>query len=166
MNRELIGSLTAIYTAAQLLANECPSLGMRYRDANGDKEYIFLQNSGASAITAQLFANALGADKTNHKCALAAATDALMGFAGVRAVAADSMAQNECGWFQYKGYATLIAGATGVTIDDQVVSSADAAGKVETMAATVASLKASIGEAIATASSADCLVFLSRSVWG
>lgn len=162
----LIGLFTDTYTAAQLAAGSCPALGTEYTDPANGKKYKFLQNSGATAITASLACVALGTDKSAYKCALAAATDAVMGFAGVRVVGASSMAQNECGWFQIGGPATFTAGATGTTVDDRVITSADAAGKVEVMAATVASHKASFGEAVTSTTADVVVVNIDRSVWG
>lgn len=119
----MIGSLTAAYTATQLAAGDVPQLGQRYYDPATNKEYVFLQNAGATAIGASQCA------KVNDSSAFKVEiSDTLSGydFAGVRPVGATDLDQNECGWFQVKGNATFIHGssaaaivaATGIVLDD------------------------------------------------
>ena len=75
---------------------------------------------------------ALTTDKAAFFCSLAAATDALRPFAGVRPVGATSMAQNEYGYFQVAGSATFThSGGQATAAEEGVVSSATTAGRVE-----------------------------------
>jgi hypothetical protein len=168
-NRFLSGSLTAVYSSTQLTNGLSPKLGDRYEDEAGAKKYIFLQNSGSSAITASLVCMALTTDKTNFKCTLAAATDALIPFAGVRVVGATSMAQNECGWFQVSGPASFLHSGGAATVAEQgIVSSATVAGKVEGAADTAAGVTAAFAIAVAAKTTLDEVQLgnIITNVWG
>lgn len=164
----LPGSLTAVYTATQYTNGVTPRVGDTYFNQASGKGYIFLKNSGASAITASLVATALTTDKTNFFCSLPAATNDLP-FAGVRAVGATSMAQNEYGWFQIKGSATVTADAAGTTAEKHCVTSNATAGNVETQSATYATAMGPgtvFGIAETTTAGAVAVVKLVSNVWG
>lgn len=131
MSTTLIGSLTKSYTAAEVSAGKSPPLGYLYEDGKG-KAWKFLKNNGATAITSRLVAVALTTEKSNNLVELAAATDALRPFAGVRPPSSDSMAQNESGYFQVAGSATFLhSGGQATAAEEGVVTSASVAGKVE-----------------------------------
>ena len=157
------GDVLANYTSAEAASVE---VGTVAYDPYYKAKFIFLKNNGVGAIAEKLVAVALGTDKSSYFCALAAATAAVPGFAGVRVPNATSLAAGEYGWFQISGKATLQAGTDTTTADDRVVTSNITAGKVEAMAATVASLQASFGEAVTTTASADVVVMIDRNVWG
>ena len=162
-----IGTLTEIYTDTEYgTGQKCPRLGAVWHDFAAGKAYIFLMNNGATAITAQLLCMALTTDKAAFKCTLAAATASLLPFAGVRVPSATSMAQNEYGWFQVIGSATLSAGASTTTADLGVQSSADTAGKVEVAANTGIGAFGSFGIAQTSTANGDVVVHLQRNVWG
>lgn len=129
-------------------------------------KFIFLMNNAATSINPKLACVALGTNKSSYFCALAAATKAVAGFAGVRLPLADAVPQNSFGWFQCGGKATFTAGVTTTTADARVVTSDAAAGNVEAVAATVASLGNSFGEAVTTTASGDVVVMIDRNVWG
>jgi hypothetical protein len=164
-NTLLIGSLTASYTATEY-ANLGLKVGMVYKDEPNGKAYIFLKNSGATAITEKLACVALTTDKQNRFCTLAAATAAVAPFAGVRVVGATSMAQGEYGWFQCCGSATFTASSDTTTAEIGVVTSNQTAGTVEAAADTGVGSFASFGIAETTTASAAVVVHLSRNVWG
>jgi hypothetical protein len=164
-NTLLIGSLTENYTATEV-SNLGLKAGMVYRDYAAGKAYIFLKNNGATAISAKLVCMALTTDKASFYCTLAAATVALAPFAGVRVSGADSLAQDEYGWFQVIGSATLQAGSDTTTADLGVVSSNITAGKVEAAPDTGVGAVATFGIAQTTTASADVVVHLNKNVWG
>lgn len=172
MLRELIGSLTEAYTSTQYDAGATPRLGQTYFDEKNGKKYIFLKNTGSSAITASLIAMALTTAKSAFTCTLAAATDALIPFAGVRVVGATSLAQNEYGWFQIGGPASFLhSGGAATAAEEYIVSSASVAGKVEGGAptvATVASLAGGFAIAEAAKTTLDEVVAANivKNVWG
>jgi len=164
-------SLTAVYTATEVSNNHL-SVGMKFYDIARKAWFIFLKNSGAAAITQKLACVALGTDKSSYFAALAAATDAVIGFAGVRVADADSMAQGEYGWFQYTGAATFLhSGGQATAANEYIVTSATVAGKVEGGAPTVntvASLAAGFAlcEAAKTTLDEEVKANIVRSVWG
>lgn len=161
----LVGSLTAAYTGTNVTDHGLYK-GMIFKDYSAKKAYIFLMNNGASAITEKLVCMALTTDKQNFNCTLAAATAALEPFAGVRVTGAASLAQNEYGWFQVSGSATLQAGSDTTTAEFGVVSSNQTAGKVEAAPDTGVGARATFGTAETSTSSADVVVHLHRNVWG
>lgn len=171
MLRELIGSLTAVYTQTQYAAGATPRLGQVYFDEKNCRKYIFLKNSGATAIAAQEITMSLTTDKSSFFCSLSAATDALRPFAGVRAVGATSMAQNEYGWFQISGSATFThSGGQASVAEEGLVSSATTAGRVEGEASgpfTIGSHPGVFAVAEAAVSTAvDVKGSITRNIWG
>lgn len=125
MNNLVTANLTAVYTAAEVTAQKiCPPLGTLYQDPKTGKKYKFLKNAGATAITAQMAA--VISDASAFTVAVGNTLNN-PAFAGCRVTGATSMAQNESGWFQISGNATLILGDTanaltanqeGIVIDD------------------------------------------------
>jgi hypothetical protein len=126
MNNNLVTpNLTAAYTAAQVSALQvCPKLGSEYQDPVTGKKYKFLKNAGATTITAQMAA--VISDASAFTVAVNNTLNA-PDFAGARVTGATDLAQNESGWFQISGNATLILGASanaltanqeGIVIDD------------------------------------------------
>lgn len=160
------GSLTAVYTATQYTAGLTPRVGDTYHDAVNSKKYIFLKNTGASAITAKLVAVSLTTSKSAFACSLPAATNNLP-FAGARVSGATSMAQNEYGWFQIAGSATLTADAAGTAAEAYVTTSNATAGNVEALAGTAAvDAVNAFGIAEATVTAGDAVVILNKNLWG
>ena len=162
----LPGSLTDSYTQTQYSQGSIPRVGDAIFDPSTARKFVFLKNNAASAIPPKLACVALGTDKTSKFCALAAATDGVIGYAGARVDGAANVAQNEYGWFECAGPTLFTVGGTGVTADTPVMTSADAAGKIETYAGTAASLAASFGDAVATVSNGDVTVMVKSNVWG
>lgn len=164
----LPGSLTAAYTDAQYTKGLLPRVGDTYYDQANGKAYIFLKNTGASAITAGLVATALTTAKTSFTCELPATTNDLP-FAGARVLLATSLAQNEYGWFQVKGSASLIADAAGTTAEKHCVTSNATAGNVETQSSTYATAMGPatvFGIAETTTTAGAVKVNLVSNVWG
>jgi hypothetical protein len=118
-------NLTAIFTAAEVTAQKiCPPLGTSYQDPKNGKKYKFLKNAGATTITAKMAA--VISDASAFKVAVGNTLNS-PDFAGARVADSTDMAQNESGWFQLSGNATLILGASanaltanqeGICIDD------------------------------------------------
>jgi hypothetical protein len=165
----LPGSLTAAYTDTQYTTKALlPRVGDTYYDQANAKAYIFLKNTGSSAIPAKTVATALTTAKSSFTCELPAATNDLP-FAGARVSGATSLAQNEYGWFQVKGSATLLADAAGTTAEKHCVTSNATAGRVETQSSTyaVAMGPATVfGIAETTTTTGDVVVSLVGNVWG
>jgi hypothetical protein len=125
MNHNLVGSLTAAYTAAQVTAQQvCPPLGTTYQDPATGKKYKFLKNAGATTITAKMAA--VISDASAFTVAVGNTLNA-PDFAGSRVASASDLAQNSSGWFQISGNATLMLGLSanaltanqeGIVIDD------------------------------------------------
>lgn len=167
-----LDDLKAAYTAAQYTAGTIWRLGAHFVDPKTAKKYIFLKNTGASAITARLIAMALTTDKSNFYCSLAAATDALRPFAGVRVPSATSLAQNEYGWFQIGGSAEFLhSGGAATVAEEGIVSSASVAGKVEGEASgpfTIASHPGvfAVAEAAKTTLDETVVASITRNIWG
>lgn len=147
----ILGSATDVFTRTQYNAGQTPKVGQYFYNLSLSfgpiGYYIFLRNSGSSAIAANQVASAVATDRAwttttitstttpTPACSLAAATNNLP-FAGARVSSATSMAQNEFGWFQISGYATLTADAAGTTADAYVTTSNATAGSVEALAST------------------------------
>lgn len=163
-----VGDLTAVYTATQYTAGATPRVGTVRFDAKGTKKYIFLKNAGATAITAKLGAVATTTMSSSYFCTIASTTvaDNELLFAGVRVSGADSMAQNEYGWFQIGGAATLVAGTDTTTANLGVMFSDISAGKVEASANSDSGIRATFGVAQTTTASGDVVVSLSYNIWG
>lgn len=124
-----IGDRTSVYATTD---EGIPALGDVEWDPERKAFFRFLKNSGATAITEKLACTAPATSKSSFFCELAATTDALCIFAGVRVAGADSMAQNQCGWFQVSGQATFLhSGGEASVADKGIVTSASVAGKVE-----------------------------------
>lgn len=158
-----VGSRKDTYTDTDYTTNlSLPPLGKLEWDPDYNAFFRLLKNTGAATIAASLVAVALGTDKTDFKCALAAATDAVIGFAGIRVVGATDVAQNEYGWFQVTGNGSFLhSGGQASAANEAIVTSASVAGKVEGGAPTVntvASLIATIGLCEATATVLDTVV--------
>ena len=164
----LPGSLTAAYTATQYTKGLTPRLGDTYFDQARGKTYIFLMNNAAGAIAAKLATRALTTDKTNFYCQVASTTIAgnELLFAGVRVAGATSLAQNEYGWFQVKGSATVTASSDTTTAELGVCTSNQSAGQVEAAADTSAGIRGTFGVAETTTASGDVVVKLTYNVWG
>lgn len=128
----LIGSLTAAYTLAEYNNHESPRVGYLYYDHRTGKSYRFVKNTGSGSLAAQLVATTLTTSKGSWECELAAATDALRSFAGVRPVGATALAQNEFGYLQVGGPAVFThSGGQATAAEEGIVTSASVAGKVE-----------------------------------
>lgn len=121
ISNQLIGSLTAAYTAAQVTAGEAPPLGTVYIDVANAKKYIFLKN-----VTATLEAMECACISDASAFKVTPNSTLNKQFAGVRVEDATDLADTECGWFQIGGNATMLAGDTcqaivsgsGVVMDD------------------------------------------------
>lgn len=164
----LPGSLTAAYTLTQYNNGLTPRVGDTYHDQRNSKTYIFLKNTGSSSIAASLVATSLTTSKASFACELPAATNDLP-FAGVRVVGATAVAQNEFGWFQVKGVATVTADAAGTTAEKHCVTSNATAGNVETQSSTYATAMGPatvFGIAQTTTTAGVAVVNLVGNVWG
>ena len=164
----LPGSLTAAYTLTQYNNGITPRVGDTYFNQSNGKAYIFLKNTGSSALAASICATSLTTAKAAYTCELPAAT-ADLPFAGVRVVGATSLAQNEFGWFQVKGVATVTADAAGTTAEKYITTSNGTAGNVEVQASTyaVAMGPATIfGIAHTTTTAGVAVVTLTGNCWG
>ena len=163
-----VGDLTAVYTATQYTAGATPRVGTVRTDAKGTKKYIFLKNAGASAIAAKIGAIATTTMKSSYFCTLASTTVASNEnlFAGFRVSGATSMAQDEYGWFQISGSATVTASSDTTTAEVGVCFSNQTAGTVEASADTAAGNRTQFGVAQTTTASGDVVVSLTYNVWG
>lgn len=176
-----VGTLTQVWTLTEYSAGLCPKVGTTFYNENLSVGpvgwYIFLRNSQSTAIAASLVCSALLGDRVwtsssitsttapTPSCQLAATTNNLP-FGGVRVVGATSVAQNEFGWFQISGAATLTADAAGTAPETYVTTSNATAGRVESLAGTAAvDAVNAFGIARTTTTSATCLVDLTNSVW-
>jgi hypothetical protein len=180
---DLIGSLTAVYTAAEVTAGVvCPALGTEYTAPDG-KRYKFLKNAGSTTILAQMIV--VLSDASAFTVTTSATLNAPQ-FAGCRVTGASDMPQNYSGWFQISGNATLTLGASanaftangeGVVNDDdadtgkvgKAVITTGATVNQTTVEAALAGLNGVFawnqGGAI-SATDADVEVNIFRSAWG
>lgn len=166
----LIGSLTASYTDTQYTTNTAtPRVGDWFYDPATYAKYIFLKNTGSASIAAQNVATSTTTQRATFVCQQAAGGTNNQAFAGCRRVGATSVAQNEYGWFQISGPATLTADAAGTTADSGVVTSNATAGAVEAQSSTyaIAMCPATVfGIARTTTTSGDVVVDIVGNVWG
>lgn len=164
-----IGTLTEITTNAEYTgAVGSARRGQVYIDRAAGKKYIFLMNNAATATATQLGTRALTTDKTNFYCQVMSTTitaNELL-FAGARVTSATTVAQNESGWYQIGGSATLTASSDTTTADLGVVCSNQSAGQVEAAADSAAGIRGTFGIAETSTSSADVVVKITNSVWG
>lgn len=162
----LVGQLTAIYTSAEVDAGETAPIGTRYSDSATNREYIFLENAGATAIAAGESAKIN--DASAFKVELSD-TKSDEEYAGSRVVGATSMAQTEHGWFQYRG--NLVASVDGTAtalVAGEGVQSSGTNGHLEGITITVAAevlAKCGVAQA-ASAANAEVEVMLTTSIWG
>lgn len=160
-------TLIGAYTATQYAAGSLPKLGTVYIDEPNQKRYIFLKNDGATSILASEIATALTTDTTNFYCRIPTAV-LTNNFAGVRPVGATALAQNEYGWFQISGAATLKSDAGNtIAAEGGLVSSDATAGTVEAMPNT--GIGALAAFAIAQTVAATATTFLAsifKNIWG
>lgn len=167
-----LDDLKAAYTSEQYTAGTIWRLGAWFIDPKTAKKYIFVKNSGSSSITARLIAMSLTTSKRTYNVTLAAATDALIPFAGVRVAGATALAQNEYGWLQVGGPAEFLhSGGAATVAEEYIVSSASVAGKIEGGAptvATVASLAGGFAIAEAAYTTLDDVVYANivKNIWG
>jgi hypothetical protein len=164
----LIGSLTASYTAAEYAAGKTPLLGQVFEDIKAGKRYIFLKNTGATSITAGQIAIATATGWASFFCQVSTGNSNVEKFAGSRVLSATAVAQNEYGWFQVGGSASLIADAAGTAADKVVVPSNATAGAIEdaeTLNTGVATA-AAFGVAQTTTTGGAVIVQLNRNFWG
>ncbi len=164
---QLMGSLTDKYTATQSTNGLIPAVGDWYYDENLKAKFIFLKNSGATAITASLATYAQTTDKSAFFTAIITASAALVTFAGVRVVGAASMAQGEFGWFQISGPAKITVGGSMLTADTTVSPEGVTAGTI------ISSPNTGVGAqtAFAACEAADLTTVVTkvnifRNVWG
>lgn len=168
MGQVLIGSLNENYTATDYSDGKTPPLGYVYAAADG-KKYIFVKNTGATAIAAKKCAKVTS---LANKEVQINATLAGNLFAGIRPSGADSLAQNEYGYLQIAGRTTGMFGDSARAIaaaGDSVVMDDDADGgnvgahdedvsatvNETTVEATTDSLKSIIGKANAAVNTTD-----------
>lgn len=166
-----VGSRTDIFTDTEYTNGVTPRVGDIEWDPDVKAFFRFLKNTGATAIAAQEIAMSLTTNKSAFGCTLAAATDALRPFAGVRRPSATSMAQNEYGWFQVGGNATFThSGGQASAAEEGLVSSATTPGRVEGEATgpfTIASHPGVFAVAEAAVTTAvDCKGAITRCVFG
>lgn len=161
-------TLTGAYTATQYSAGQLPALGTVYYDAQNKKKYIFLKNTGATSIAASECATALTTDTTNFYCTIFPGDKLTSNFAGVRVVGATSLAQNQYGWFQIGGNATLKSDSGNtIAAEGGVVSSDATAGTVEAMPNTGIGALAAFAIAQTVAATATTFVAnIFKSIWG
>lgn len=174
----LIGKITEVITAAEYangVGGDSPALGEEFWCKRTKTLWKFLKYVGASAsYTGKLCTVALGTNKSAFFCDLAAATDAVIGFAGIRpttylGVTVTQPAAGEYAWWQIAGPATFLhSGGEATVADDWIVTSASVAGKVEGRTTTVASLAAGFAlcEAAKTLVDQEVAANIVRSVWG
>lgn len=158
-----VGSRTEVFDttdqASATTNGSIPALGNLQYDPTYQAFFVLLQNSGATALTAGLVGVASATDKSANKIALAAATDALQSFRGVRITGASSMAQNQIGWCQVSGNASFIhSGDTATAVDGGIVTSSTVAGKVEGAANSAAGAAGTFATAEAVVSVLDTAV--------
>ena len=171
MFQAAVGNRTQVFTATEYTNGDTPRLGDLEYDPDYKTFFRYLKNSGATSIAAQLVAMSLTTGKSAYTVTLAATTDALIPFAGVRVPGATTVAQNEQGWFQVGGQATFSHGGGQATAAEEgIVSSATTAGTVEGGAPTVATVASQAGVfAIAEAAvstAVDCKGSIIRCVFG
>lgn len=127
-----VGTKTGIYASTDL--QQMQPVGSLCYDTVYQAFFRFLKNTGA-ALAASLCATAPTTSKSSYYCELAAATDALMNFAGVRVVGATSVTQNYYAWLQVSGQASFLhSGGEATVAEKGIVTSASVAGKVEGVA--------------------------------
>lgn len=110
--KDLLGSLTEIWTATEYAAGKCPRLGTQYKDPKTGKTYLFVKNTSASAL------NAKEACKITSWSAFEVEPNDVASnaaFGGLRVSGATAMTQNTYGWVQVLGSATAIFG-TGTNV--------------------------------------------------
>lgn len=176
------GDVTAAYTATQYYNGQTPRVGDWYFDHVRNAKFVFLRNSGSASIAAKNVAVSLTTNRalapTSGTAASPSATPACIqaagstnnqAFAGCRVSGATSLAQNEFGWFQISGPATLTADAAGSTADSVVVTSNATAGAVEAISSTYAVAMGPgtmIGLARTTTTGGDVAVDITSNCWG
>lgn len=165
----LVGSLTAAYTSTQYDAGSTPRVGDWFYDTTTKSKYIFLKNTGSASIAASDVATSTTTQRDTYLCQQAAGGTNNQAFAGARRSDATSLAQNEYGWFQISGKATLTADAAGTTADSGVVTSNATAGAVEAQSSTyaIAMCPATVfGIARTTTTAGAVVVDIVGNVWG
>ena len=162
------GSLTAAYTATQYTNGLTPRYGDTFHDQANGKRYIFLKNLGSGSIAAKTGAVSLTTDRAAFGCRAPSTTIAgnELCNAGIRVSGATTVAQNESGWFQIGGSATVTASSDTTTADLGVVYSNQSAGQVEAAADSAAGIRGTIGIAATTTASGDVVVHLTYNCWG
>lgn len=116
----LVGKLEKAYANAD---TDKPPAGAVFEDEVNQKTYRFMQNEGATTITAKMAAVLSDADSNQVQVTNTLADPRPV---AVRPAGAEDLAQNEWGYFQTHGNTTCIFGASalatvvgdGVVIDD------------------------------------------------
>ncbi len=128
-----VGSRTEVWTDTEYTTEKkIPRVGKLEYDPAYQAFFRLVKQTGATALAAKMVAVSEGTGKSAWSLELAAATDALQNFAGVRVTGATDLAQNEYGWVQVGGNATFLhSGGTATVADEGVVTSGTVAGKVE-----------------------------------
>lgn len=163
-----ISSRTAAYTSADF-DNIAAMLGRLEYDPEYKAFFRFVKNTSATALAAQIAAVAAATAKSAYTVTLAAATDSLQSFAGVRVPGATDLAQNEYGWVQVSGQATFLHSGGAATIaDDGIQTSGTVAGKVEahTDSALGALASFAIAEAVVSVLDTNVKASIVRCVFG
>lgn len=171
----LIGTYTDSYTDTQYTTQAVtPRVGDWFYDYSLNAKFIFLKNTGSASIAAGEIAVATTTMPATYTCKQGTGGALQEPFAGSRlytynSTTPTSVAQNEYGWFQISGNATVLADSTGTTAGKGVVSSNATAGKVEVVSNTFADTMNSatvFAIAQATASSGTAAVNIIGNVWG
>jgi len=161
----LIGSLTAAYTAAEVAApGRTPQVGQIYTDPKTGKVYRFMTNGEAvNAIAAGVGCVSKGATARAVPSVIIGGAGEGELFAGVRPSGATSLAAGESGWFQIRGPNAYFASGTQ-TADTPV--DLGSSGVIADAANDVAGAKGAFGVGRDAATSAACYVDIVKNVFG
>jgi len=111
MPNELIGSLTAAYTATEVSDGKAPPLGYIYDDGEGNV-YEFVQNEGSDDLAENRVCKVN--DASSFDVEICDALNDLI--AGVRPDGAESLEEDECGYIMIKGTGKVVYGASAKAI--------------------------------------------------
>ena len=162
-----VGTTTEIWTATEYSTNySTPRVGAWFLTPDTVLKWIFLTNTGTTAITANLICTALTTDPSTFLVRATAGNSNVEPFAGARPSSATSLTQSTYGWFQIGGTATLTADAAGTAANTGVVVSNATVGNVEDMPNTGVGAQASFAVAQTTTATGTVVVNIFKSIWG
>lgn len=135
-----------VYPLGTLFAEEDPRTN--YKD-NGPRVWMYVKNGEATDAFAagELIQRKAG---DNTKTGVRADGGTLLGPFGYLGVAQHAIAAGSYGWILKRGYGTLGAGSTAITVDQQIIASAGTASAKGRMKSTSTATTAGFGWAVDT----------------